>query len=82
MINSVYSFKDSSNLVYFTDYSDSGNGTLEILKDGKVKKISDDVNSFVVENESNIAYLLDYNGDTGKGDAMLYNSSRKSVKID
>jgi hypothetical protein len=82
MLSSVYSFKNSSNLVYFTDYSDSGNGTLEILKDGKANKISDDVNSFVVENESNIAYLLDYNVNTGKGDAMLYNNSDKPLKID
>lgn len=83
MIYSVYSFKDSSNLLYFTDFSNSSyNGTLEFLKDGKTKKISDDVNSFVAENESNISYLVDYNNDTSKGDALLYNNSDKPTKID
>lgn len=82
-IYSIYSFQDSSNLLYFTDYSSSNyNGTLEYLKDGKTKKIADDVNSFVAENESNIAYLVDYNSNTKKGDAILYSSSDKPVIID
>ena len=57
-------------------------GTLNIYNNGKTTKISDDVNSFVAEDEKNISYLTNYDIEKEKGDAMLYNGSDKRVKVD
>ncbi len=78
----LYNYEDSENLIYYTDFSDKRqNGTLNIYKDGKSAKISDDACYFVAIDENNVAYLFDYNFDRQRGDLKLFDG-KESTTID
>ncbi len=84
-IPNIYCFEDSDTLIFCDDFShdgESGSAKLMMFKDGKMKKIADDVSSFVAEDENNIAYITNYSAKRGIGDLMLYNGSEKPVEID
>lgn len=81
--SSLYNFKNSETLLYYTDYSSKNEkGTLCILKNGAQAKIADDVSFFTPIDEKNTAYLIDYNRDRQRGDLMLYNGISKPTLVD
>ena len=81
--SNIISIKNSSAMVYFTDYSTTSNsGTLNILNGSKPKKIADDVYSFAAVSEKNVVYISDYSKERKKGDAFMFNGSSKPVKVD
>jgi len=82
-VNGYVSFKNSSRVVYYVDYSQNNyTGTLRIYDGKKTNRIADDVANFVAIDDKNIAYLVDYNYDREKGDAYLYDGSSKPKLID
>lgn len=82
-IDRIYSFPNSSSLLFYTDYnSEKMNGTLSLYENGKIQKISDDVSSFIAENEKNVVYQTDYDFEKCEGNALLYAGSAESIKID
>jgi len=82
-VQSLYNFKGTDTLLYFTDYSSKNEcGTLNLYKGGVQTKIADDVAFFAPNDEKNIVYLTDYNQNREKGDLMLYNGGSKPIQID
>ena len=75
---------ESGAVAFQTDYDadeDKQCGTLNYWKDGKKKKIADDVYSYSMTPEGEVTYLKDYSVKKSRGDLFLYNG-KKSVKID
>lgn len=82
-LNFLYNFKETSNLLYFTDYSIHGNyGTLEMFENNNTIKISEDVGQFAIKSENKIFYLANYSNSSKKGDAFLFNDNKKPIQID
>ncbi|NMA66685.1 MAG: zinc-ribbon domain-containing protein [Clostridiaceae bacterium] len=81
-IPSLYIYKDTNTLLYYTDYSEKNlNGTLCMFKGGKQTKISDDVSFYTPIDKKKIAYLTDYNFNRERGDLMLFDG-RKAISVD
>jgi len=74
--------EEANTIVYFTDWnSEKQYGTLKVYENGKAVKIADDVHSYAVTNDGDIAYLCDYSTKYGKGELHLYKNG-SSEKID
>lgn len=83
LLSSIYSFPNSSDITYSIDYdAKNQNSTLYLFNGDVAIKISDDVYSFVAEDNFNIAYVTDYRIDRQRGDAYLYDGSDEKVMID
>ena len=75
---------ESGAVAFLTDYDadeDKECGTLNYWKDGKKKKVSDDVYEYAMTPEGEVTYLKDYSTKKDRGELFLYNG-KKSVKID
>lgn len=83
-VNRGCTILSDGSLLYKTDVDDSKRytvGTLYIYKNGKKKKISDDVAEIVEFDDGKIVYLYDYNYTKNEGDLAIFNG-RKNIKID
>ena len=80
--SNVYGFyQDGKNFFLMTDFdSKDQSGTLARWSNGKKDKIAEDVADFVVLDDSRIAYLHDFSGQSG--DLMLKSGSGEPEKLD
>lgn len=80
----VYSagMTEDGTIFYMTDRNDDGSGTLWIYENDS-KQISDDVITFIYQEDGRIAYLYDYSFKKYKGDLMIYaNNKSKLIESD
>lgn len=74
---------NTKQLVYFTDWDEDDEcGTLNVYKNNKAKKISDDVHTVVFSVNGSILYLRDFSINSKKGDLFIYKNKSKKIDID
>ena len=73
---------DSEQVFYFTDWdSEKEQGTLKVYKNGKAKKIADDVHSYSMVPDGRLLYLYDYSLNHNSGELHAWKKG-KTYKID
>ncbi|MBE6799413.1 MAG: hypothetical protein E7525_06570 [Ruminococcaceae bacterium] len=73
--------KNSKSYAFYTDYDGDSQGTLKVLKRGKVKTVSENVHRYSFTPQGYILYLKDYDMETNKGDLYVFDG-RKTYLVD
>ncbi len=81
-VYSVHYDEDNDAVLYFVDWNyEKKYGTFKQYKDGKVKKIADDVHSYGYTSKGELLYLYDYSMSSYSGDLYMYTDG-KAKKVD
>lgn len=74
---------DIDTMFYYADYSSNrSEGTLKMLKNGKITVVSEDVVQYIPMADGSVVYLYDYSFNSYTGEAYMFKNGKKTKLAD